>query len=80
LVEGVIIGITGAVIAFALSGIGYNALEVRLDRDFTTLSASFFKLLKMKDVWLQLLTYYAVIGMVVGSIGSFLSIRKYLRV
>jgi Cell division protein len=79
-VEGVIIGMLGAVLAFLVSGFGYNALEGRLVNDLTSLSTNFFKLIKMKEVWLQLLVYYAAIGMIVGSIGSFLSIRKYLRV
>lgn len=79
-VEGIIIGLMGAIIAFTLSGLGYNALEGRLGRDLTTLNANFFKLIKINEIWFQLVLYYSIIGMVVGSIGSFLSIRKYLRV
>lgn len=79
-VEGVIIGILGSVIAFALSGLGYNALEGRLGSDLTSLNTNFFKMIKIKDIWLQMVVYYSIIGMVVGSAGSFLSIRKYLRV
>ncbi|OGO79617.1 MAG: cell division protein FtsX [Clostridiales bacterium GWC2_40_7] len=79
-VEGVIIGILGAAIAFILSGIGYNALENRFNQDLLSLNLMFFKMLKISDVWAQLVLYYSVIGVVVGAVGSFLSIRKYLRV
>lgn len=80
IIEGVIIGILGAVIAFIISGIGYNALEGRFNKDLLSLNLRLFKMLKISDVLTQLLLYYSVIGVFVGSIGSFLSIRRYLRV
>lgn len=79
-IEGVIIGIIGAIIAFAISSIGYNALESRFNKDLLSLNLSLLKMIKVSDVWAQLLLYYSIIGVVVGSIGSFLSIRRYLRV
>ncbi|NJD04123.1 MAG: ABC transporter permease [Ruminiclostridium sp.] len=79
-VEGVIIGILGALISFIISGVGYNALEVRLNKDLFSLSLSLFKMLTISNVWAQLLLYYSLIGVVVGAVGSFLSIRRYLRV
>jgi len=79
-VEGVIIGILGAIIALILSGIGYNALEGRFNQDLLSLNLMFFKMLKISDVLAQLMLYYLVIGFVVGAVGSFLSIRRYLRV
>lgn len=79
-VEGVIIGIMGAVIAFIISGFGYNALESRFSKDLLSLNLSLFKMMGISEVWIQLLLYYSVIGVIVGAIGSFLSIRRYLRV
>lgn len=79
-VEGVIIGILGAAIAFIISGVGYNALEGRFNKDLISLNLSLFKMLRVSDVWARLMLYYTVIGVVVGAVGSFLSIRRYLRV
>ncbi len=79
-VEGVIIGILGAVIAFIISGVGYNALEGKFYKDLISLNMNLLKMLKISDIWIQLVLYYSVIGVVVGAVGSFLSIRRYLRV
>ncbi len=80
IIEGVIIGLLGAVVAFIISGIGYNALEGRFNYDLLSLNMSLFKMLKINDVWYQLVLYYSVIGIVVGAMGSLLSLRRYLRV
>ncbi len=80
IIEGVIIGLLGAVVAFIISGIGYHALEGRFNYDLLSLNMSLFKMLKINDVWYQLVLYYSVIGIVVGAMGSLLSLRRYLRV
>jgi cell division transport system permease protein len=79
-VEGVIIGIVGAIVAFILSTYGYNAIEGRFSSDFLSISTDFLKLIKMKDVWYQIFAFYSTIGIVVGALGSILSIRRYLKV
>lgn len=79
-VEGVIIGIIGAFIAFIITAYGYNAIEAKFNSDLLSLNKNFFKLLKIRDMWLELAALYAIIGVVVGSLGSFISIRRYLHV
>lgn len=79
-VEGVIIGIIGAILAFIISAYGYNAIEGKFNSDLVLISRDFFKLLKIGDIWKQVAALYAIIGIVVGSTGSFISIRRYLRV
>ncbi len=79
-VEGVIIGIMGAVLAFAVTVYGYNAVEGRFTQELLPMVSGLFKMLKMKDFWLQLLAVFMAIGTVVGAAGSFLSIRRHLRV
>ncbi len=79
-VEGVIIGVVGAVIAFIISAYGYNAIEGRFNKDFLSVGAELLKLIKIGDVWMQIVVFYLMIGAVVGAVGSFLSIRKYLHV
>ena len=79
-VEGVIIGIVGAVLAFIVSAYGYNAIEGKFTQDLLYLDTDLLKMINVKDIWFQLIVYYLAIGTVVGALGSFLSIRKYLRV
>lgn len=79
-VEGVIIGVVGAVVAFVATTYGYNAVEGRFNSDVLAISTNFVKLLKIREIWTQVIMIYAMIGVVVGSAGSFISLRKYLRV
>ena len=79
-VEGVIIGIAGAIIAFIISAYGYNAIEGRFNKDILSIGTEFLKLIKIGDVWMQIVTFYLMIGVLVGALGSFLSIRRYLHV
>jgi len=80
IVEGVIIGIIGAVVALILSSYAYRAVEVKLGNDIVSVSMGFFEMLKFKDVVLVLVLFYSFLGGVVGAIGSVVSLRKHLRV
>ena len=79
-VEGVIIGITGALLAFVLSSYGYSIVEGKFTQDMMSIDTDLLKIIKIKDVWFQLVVSYLAIGAIVGAAGSFISIRKYLRV
>lgn len=80
IVEGVIIGIIGAIAALILSSYGYREVELRLGKDLTSVSMGFFEMLKFKDVALILVLFYSFLGCIVGAIGSVMSLRKHLRV
>lgn len=79
-VEGVIIGTVGAILAFILTSYGYGAIEGKLTHDMLSLDTDLLKMVKLEDVWFQLTAFYLMIGIVVGSSGSFISIRRHLRV
>lgn len=79
-VEGVIISIIGAIIAFILSAYGYNMIQDKFSQDLFLAESQLLRLIEIKDVWVQLLLSYLAIATVVGMIGSFLSIRRHLRV
>jgi len=79
-VEGVIIGIVAAIVAFIISSYGYNAVEGKFSKDLITMSTDFFQFISIRDVWLRIIVLYSAIGIIVGALGSFLSIRRYLRV
>lgn len=80
LVEGVIIGFIGAVIAFILISYSYGTIEGKFNNDLFLLGVSFIKLIKLKDIGLQIFIIFSIIGMGVGTLGSLFSIRKYLHV
>jgi len=79
-VEGVIIGTVGAILAFILSTYGYSVIEGKFTQDLLSLGTDLLKMVKLSDVWVQLAATYLCIGIIVGSVGSFISIRKHLRV
>jgi cell division transport system permease protein len=79
-VEGVIIGLLGAVLAFVSSTYGYSMLEGKFTHELISMGTDLLKIIKIRDVWFQLIVSYMAIGVIVGAAGSFFSIRKYLRV
>lgn len=80
LIEGVIIGFTGAMLSFVLISYGYNALEARMNADLAKNGIDFVKLLNISQLWQNLLGMSLVFGCIIGIVGSGMSIRKYLRV
>jgi cell division transport system permease protein len=73
--EGIIIGVIGGVVSFLLVGVFYSFGASKL-----TEGISIIKLMKLSDISLNLIVVFSLIGAFVGSVGSGISIRKYLRV
>lgn len=80
IVEGVIIGIIGAIIAFLISGYGYSALENRFTSELARTGTNIISLVELKDISSRVILFYLALGCVVGAVGSAASIRKYLKV
>lgn len=80
IVEGIIIGIVGAVLSFVLIGYGYSSLGNKLTSDFLTVGNDTFKILKINDIGWKIICIYLALGAAVGALGSTVSIRKYLKV
>ncbi len=76
IVEGLIIGFIGAIAAFVLVALTYNAIQNMLNSDFQYV----IKLVSLSQVGLQMVLIYIIIGCIIGALGSFISIRKYLHV
>lgn len=76
--EGIIIGVTGAVIAFGLISWGYAGLLGWMSG--TGFQMDMFQLKTYQDIWWMLLCSFIGIGAVIGAAGSALSIRKHLDV
>ena len=79
-VEGVIIGIIGAGIAFLMIYYGYVTFENRFNGDLMNISKGFIRFAKFGEIGLLLAFIFVVLGGVVGALGSIISLRKYLRV
>ncbi|MCL6505632.1 MAG: permease-like cell division protein FtsX [Bryobacteraceae bacterium] len=79
-VEGIVIGFIGAVVAFTLLGYGYTAITSKITLGLPEANISFFKIVPLEDIRFTIIWIYTLIGVVIGGIGSVISIRKYLHV
>lgn len=73
LVEGVIVGLLGAVIAFAVIWIAYWRLA-------STINISFISLIPFTELAGVLIICFLIVGILIGFLGSLISIRKHLKV
>ena len=77
--EGIMIGILSAVIAFFVSQWTYEGLMAAISSSASAISAN-IGLMKFRDIWSALLTSYLVLGGVIGAFGSAISTKRYLNV
>lgn len=76
IIEGIIIGIIGGLIAFIIISWGYIALCSVIE----TNNLDVFKLRAYEEICIQMLILFFGLGGIIGSAGSGISIRKHLRV
>ncbi len=76
-VEGFTLGMTGAVLAFGLEWLGYDALVQRVEGID---SLQLFHFVEFQEILLPLVAIFAAAGMFVGIVGSWTSIRKFMDV
>ncbi len=79
IVEGVIIGIISALISILLLGLGYNAVIQKIVTSSITNTIS-LSVLTFSDVFGLVIAVYLILGIGIGTIGSIISMRKYLEV
>jgi len=75
IIEGIIIGFVGAAIAFAVISFGYLALS-----DYVSKSIDLFTLMSYASIWPFLCGLFLITGSFIGTVGSLISMRKYLNV
>lgn len=78
IIEGMLVGIISALIAFGITHSIYGALSGAVMGEDSIVK--FIKLLSFNDIWQIFAISYAVLGIVIGALGSAFSIRKYLKV
>lgn len=75
-VQGFVLGMSGAGIAFGLECLAYNLVVSRLG----VMAGELLKLEPFSELLWPMIIVFAGAGMFVGLVGSFTSIRKYLKV
>lgn len=76
-VEGIVIGLVGAGISLIIVVLAYNYF---VNMDFTLFKAIKLDFCTVGDVFLPLLVWFVGMGVLLGAIGSAVSIRRHLRV
>ena len=77
MVEGIVIGVVAALLSVLLLGIAYNYVAGQATGVVETIQIS---LLQFSDTFNTLIFTYLVLGIGIGTIGSAISMRKYLEV
>jgi len=75
--EGLLLGITGAVIAFGLQWLLYSGMVRGVESSDTM---QLLRLVPFEDIWAPVALVFLGVGIVVGVGGSLTAIRKFLRV
>ncbi|MGM1021304.1 MAG: permease-like cell division protein FtsX [Bacillota bacterium] len=76
-IEGALIGLMGSVITLGILFAGYQRLLTAVQGD---IALNMLKLMPLQGVWIQLSALLIILGMLVGIVGSTLSMRKFLKV
>ena len=79
MVEGIIIGIISALITVVILGFAYNIIADNISQS-ETVQVIGYNLLNFSDVLPLLITVYIIMGIGIGTIGSAISMKKYLEV
>lgn len=77
MVEGFTLGMVGAVLAFGLEWVGYDALA---DRISTVDALKLFTFVPFESLLVPMVIVFAAAGLFVGIVGSWTSIRKFMDV
>ncbi|MGI6623022.1 MAG: permease-like cell division protein FtsX [Acetivibrionales bacterium] len=80
IVEGLLIGFIGAVLSFLITSQAYSWLQNVINVILANLNLATLRVLEFSPVALRIFIIYAIFGVIIGGIGSFLSVRKHLNV
>ena len=76
-VEGFSLGMLGAILAFGLEWVGYDAMLVKIS---SVDALQLFHFVPFQELLLPMVATFAAAGMFVGIVGSWTSIRKFMDV
>ncbi len=78
IVEGAIMGLVSAIISFIIISLVYVVIYARLPQFGSSLGV--FGFLPYSKLWYQVLATYVILGLFIGTFGSSISLKKYLKV
>ncbi|MBR2500517.1 MAG: permease-like cell division protein FtsX [Clostridia bacterium] len=76
IIEGIIIGLVGSAVSLLIISFGYNGLTAF----FGTLGISFVSFKPISQILPYLIPMFLLLGIILGGIGSLISVRKHLKV
>ena len=79
IVEGVNIGIISAFISIGIVALAYNAVLAKI-QESSVIQTLGISLYNYSDLFLKILAVYLILGIVIGILGSTISMRRYLKV
>lgn len=81
IIEGVLIGIISSLIAYGLTWLGYNIIIDKMTQNDTSwLQMAYENLVPFADVAIPLLLGFLAAGIITGTFGSMMFVRKHLKV
>ncbi len=80
IVEGIAIGVTGAAAALILTGYAYRGLVTKVNTELMNIGSEIVRLATTDEIGTGLVVFYTSIGVLVGALGSAVSLRRHLRV
>ncbi len=79
IMEGILLGIVSALIAFFISRWTYEGLMAAIASGQSALPMV-TSMVKFSEIWAELMGAYVIMGTVIGAFGSFISVRRYMNV
>ena len=80
IVEGFLIGLLGAAVAFLLTSQAYTWIQSGLNVLLVNLNLTTLSIMPFNPVALRIFIIYVIFGIVIGGLGSVVSVRKHLNV
>ena len=77
-VEGMVLGLMGAIISLGLVYFGYSYIYNAISQQMYMLLTTY--IVPVDEIIKDMMVIFAVLGMGIGALGSILSMRKYLKV
>lgn len=80
IIEGMIIGFAGAIVSFIMSSYAYNSVASYVNELLISNGIELVRLITLDNIAGRVLFLYIIIGIIMGAVGSVISVRKHLNV
>lgn len=81
IIEGMVLGLAGAIVSFIITGYLYKTVETYVNGEVVNYGiGNIIRMAPFGDIGGSILFVYIIIGLVMGAVGSTISVRKHLNV